>query len=193
MEENILAVLWNAHYVDRRVKQALQGMFDGRDKGLIRLVRRKEPRLTPKEIVESLRRLDVRVESVTPIPGVAQQPSPAPPTQRQKTRKRRQEEKVKYDVRLADVIGASLVSPPLRLFRKYKGATLEATLVSDGAVEFGGLRFRTCSTAAETARSTITGRKMNTNGWDFWQFLDLDGKTRTLADVRRTFLSRKGR
>jgi predicted type IV restriction endonuclease len=191
MEENILAVIWTAHYVDRRVKQALQGMFEGRDKGLIRLIRRKEPKLTPKEIVESLRRLDVRVESVAAISGAARQEPLGPPGRLKKARRRLKEGKVKYDVRLADIIAAALLSPPLKLFRRYKGTTLEATLLPDGAVEFGGATYRTCSTAAETARATITGRKMNTNGWSFWQFLDAHGKTLTLADMRTAFLARK--
>src|SRR4051794_29111200 len=45
MEENILDVLWVAHYVDRRVKSALQQMFASPEKGLIRLIRLREPKL----------------------------------------------------------------------------------------------------------------------------------------------------
>jgi hypothetical protein len=41
------------------------------------------------------------------------------------------------------------------------------------------------------ARSTITGRRMNTNGWIFWQFLDRDGKRRTLFDIRKQFVAMK--
>src|SRR5262249_30290945 len=67
MEENLLDVLWSAHFVDRRVKQAVQEMFSSTDKSLVRIIRQKEPKLTPKDIVESLRRLDVRIESLTPV------------------------------------------------------------------------------------------------------------------------------
>ena len=70
---NTLGVLWNAHYVDRRVKQALLEMFEKRERGFIGLIRRKEPKLSAKEIVDSLRQLDVRIESVTPVPGSARQ------------------------------------------------------------------------------------------------------------------------
>jgi hypothetical protein len=69
---------------------------------------------------------------------------------------------------------------------------MEAKLLPDGAVEFDGTRFDSCSTAAETARSTITGRKMNTNGWSFWQYQDANGKTLTLFDARERFLKAKG-
>ena len=39
--------------------------------------------------------------------------------------------------------------------------------------------------------STITGLKMNTNGWVFWQYHDA-GKTLTLSDAREKFLALKG-
>ena len=70
---NTLEVLWNAHDVDRRIKQALLEMFENRERGFIGLIRRKEPKLRPKEIVDSLRQLDVRIESVTVVPGSARQ------------------------------------------------------------------------------------------------------------------------
>jgi hypothetical protein len=68
-------------------------------------------------------------------------------------------------VSLSDIIAATLVTPPLRLFRCYKGTDLEATLHGNGTVEFDGKQFATCSAAAEHARSTVAGRPMNTNGW----------------------------
>src|SRR5262249_27000361 len=85
---------------------------------------------------------------------------------------------------LADLIATGLLSPPLKLFRKYKGTTLEAALLPDGAVEFRGQRYGTCSAAAEAARETVAGRRLNTNGWSFWQYRGADGKTLTLADAR---------
>src|SRR5262245_32972045 len=155
MEENLLDVIWKSHFVDRRVKQALQGMFQDRDRGLIRLIRSKVSQLSPKEIVESLRRLDFRIESVAPIH------TPATPSSCQKSATktvhrtaispagpRREGKKVKYEATLAQVIEAGILSPPLRLFRKYRGQVMEATLLPDGGVEFQGTRFNTCSTAA---------------------------------------------
>ena len=94
MEENLLDVLWNAHYVDRRVKHTLLQLFSTADKSLIRIIRHHEPKLTPKEIIESLRRLDLRFESATPLPAMAS-PIPAAPTSPtapgDKPTKRRQE------------------------------------------------------------------------------------------------------
>jgi predicted type IV restriction endonuclease len=198
MEENILDVIWKSHFVDRRVKQALQGMFEDRDRGLIRLIRRKVSKLSPKEIIESLRRLDLRIESVAPIHKPSTPSSGHKPATKTLLRAaispsgpRRKGKKVKYEATLAQVIGAGILSPPLRLFRKYRGQVMEATLLPDGGVEFQGTRFKTCSTAAEFARSTVTGRKMHTNGWDFWQYHDAKGKKSTLFDARQAYLATK--
>jgi hypothetical protein len=86
---------------------------------------------------------------------------------------------------LGNLIAAGRLSPPLKLFRKYKGTRLEATLRTDGAVEFQGQRYDTCSAAAEVARATVSGQRMNTNGWTFWQYQAPGGKTLSLSDARR--------
>ena len=64
-------------------------------------------------------------------------------------------------------------------------------LRADGKVEFEGVAYESCSAAADSARSTVTGQKMNTNGWTFWQFTDKDGENKTLFDARQRFLEMK--
>jgi hypothetical protein len=197
MEENILDVLWSAHFVDRRVKQTVQQLFSSADRSLVRIIRQREPKLTPKDIVESLRRLDIRIESVTPLPeptphvrkssGAARQPTAG----KGKLRPKAAKTKKHFGVSLSEVIDAGLLTPPVRLFRKYKGQLMEATLLDDGSVEMRGERYPSCSTAAETARSFVTGRVMNTNGWSFWQYLDANGKARTLFDAREKYLENR--
>ncbi len=98
-----------------------------------------------------------------------------------------------YDVTLQDIIEAGLLSPPLRLFKQYKGKLLEAKLLPQGKVEFQGQTFNTSSSAAEVARGTVIGGKPHTNGWSFWQYLDTAGNTATLADAREKLLAIKGR
>jgi hypothetical protein len=196
MEENFLDVLWNAHYVDRRVKQTLQEMFSSPDKRLIRLIRSREPKLSPKDILESIRRIDIRIESATPIredltairQGSGDRGEAVSKTRTSGSKTKKYKIKV-FGVPLSDLIRSGQLRAPLKLFRKYKGRMMEATLLPDGDVEFKGKRYQTCSTAAEEARSTVTGRRMNTNGWSFWQFVDGDGKTRTLFDVRERYLA----
>ncbi len=90
-------------------------------------------------------------------------------------------------VSLADIVASRLLMPPLKLFRKYKGKTLEATLLANGSVEFQGVPHASCSAAASTARSTITGQPMATNGWEFWQYVDGNGRKLTLADARNAY------
>jgi hypothetical protein len=200
MEENILDVRWIAHYVDRRVKKTLHDMFGSTDRSLVRLIRQREPKLNPKEIVESLRRLDIRIESATPILeslSSKRKPlqsegqllsSPRPKKSNLTTAKGK---RANFAIPLVELIKAGKLSTPLKLFRKYKGRTLEAVLYADGNVEFQGNRYPTCSTAAEMARSVVTGRKMNTNGWSFWQFSDGRGKKITLFDVREKYIASK--
>jgi hypothetical protein len=196
MEENRLSVLWNAYYVDRRVKQAVRTMVESADKKFVRLIRAHLPDLAPKEIAESLRRLEVRIDSPSAPLEQASQPRKAPAAQRPPKRQRRAVTKAGpraggMPVTLADVIAASLLAPPVTLFRKYKGHRLEATLLPDGRVEFQGDPYDSCSTAAEFARSTVTGRRMNTNGWVFWQYLGQDGKPHLLDEVRQNFIQMK--
>jgi hypothetical protein len=92
------------------------------------------------------------------------------------------------DIALADLIAAGILSPPLKLFRKYKGQTVEAELLPDGKVWFQGVTYPSSSQAGEVARGSITGRRMNTNGWSFWQYRDAAGKRLCLDDARKRFV-----
>lgn len=62
MEDRRLNVLWNGHFVDRRVKAALESMFRGQEDNLVRLIQRKTDGLSPNEIRQSLKRADVRFD-----------------------------------------------------------------------------------------------------------------------------------
>jgi predicted type IV restriction endonuclease len=99
--------------------------------------------------------------------------------------------RVGHGVTLTDVIAVGYLIAPTKLFRRYKGTMLEATLLPDGGVEFQGQRYSTASAAAEAARKAVTGQQFNTNGWTFWQYHTLDGKTLVLADARKR-LERSG-
>ncbi len=200
VEKNILDVLWNAHFVDRRVKRALQDMFANSAPGLIRLIRKMTPDMGPKEIGESLRRLDLQVESLSPMPesGLCGQSAPASEEQRTQRKPRPVSEpnrprlkKPFIGVSLKDVIGAGLLKAPLKLTVHYKRHALEADLLPDGTVTFQGKNYPSSSTAAEMARGTITGRPMHTNGWVFWKYRDDGGKLVLLDTARQEYLKRK--
>jgi hypothetical protein len=90
-------------------------------------------------------------------------------------------------VTLIDLIAAGVLSPPFKLFRKYKGQTVEADLRPDGQVVFQGVAYASCSTAGEVARASVTGQRMHTNGWTFWQYRDAAGKRLCLDDARKRY------
>jgi len=164
-----------------------------RDRGLVRLLKRQLAELTDGQIVDSIGRLTIRVQSepASPAVGLARTDKMEAASGRGKskpkagTKKKRQS----LGVTLEQVVQGGLLPTPLKLFRKYKGKLMQAVLNSDGSVEFGGQRFSSCSSAAEFARSTVTGRKMNTNGWSFWRYTDADQKRRELLHARKLFLN----
>ncbi|MCC7419345.1 MAG: hypothetical protein IT428_03585 [Planctomycetaceae bacterium] len=203
MEENILDVLWAAHFVDRRVREALRGMMvDSVDKGLIRLIRRGLPKLSPKEIAESIRRLEIRIEPPPALPdvmyrtGAARVEASKPLATVKPARKSAGSKQSKtrraafFNVSLKELIEAEFLTAPLRVFRNYRQQLMEALVNRDGTVTFEGKNYETPSSAAAHARGTITGQPMATNGWDFWLFVDQSGKKKTLDDARQEFIRR---
>jgi hypothetical protein len=54
IEGNLLEPLWAAHFVDRRVKQALLEMLESRDQGLVRLIHRKVPEQSMADVFTTL-------------------------------------------------------------------------------------------------------------------------------------------
>jgi hypothetical protein len=192
LEQNLLDALWVSHFVDRRVKGALRELLSGPGKTIIKLVRQQVPKLTPKEVADSIRRLNILIES--PAVRFPEQGQTQPDRIRRVTPHRDGKKKKRGPgpgVSLADLLGAGMIKPGVRLFRRYKSRDLEAQLLPDGSVRFGNENFRTCSTAAEVARKSVTGRRMNTNGWVFWQFADSSGKPAVLDTLRRTFIERR--
>jgi predicted type IV restriction endonuclease len=189
VEKDVLSSSWKTHFVDQKVKGALRELVDSADRKLLLLVRRRTSDLSSKEIAASIRRLDIRIEALqSPYEPLAAKP-PAQPTL--PIPSERAPKQGKGGVSLADLIGAGILAPPLKLFRKYKGRTVEAELRPDGQVAFQGTAYPSCSLAGVVARASITGRRMNTNGWAFWQYTDANGKRRCLDDARNR-LPKKG-
>ncbi len=182
IEGNQLETLWQIYFVDRQVKQALLEMFEAKEKGLVRLIHSKLPKLPPKQIVEAIGRLDVRLDSprIHPANDVSTH-TPTP-----KTKKLNHDQRIS----LADLITAGMLKAPLQLFSNYKNTMLEAKLLPTGEVEFQNKRYTSPSAAGAAARKTITGKKMSTDGWYFWRVQGDDGKLRTLWQVRDAYVKR---
>ena len=195
--DDLIEVLWKARHVDGRVRAVLTGLLGGPaggpDPKLVRLIRASEPSLTARDVADSLRRLAVRVEQPpiqVPARGTKAAPPKPPPVAVAKKSKKRPTPR-QHTTRLTDLIAAGVLTPPVRLFRRYRKTVLEATVLADGRVEFAGTPHPTPSAAASAARATLTGRPMATNGWDFWQ-VDVAGKPQTLEAVRAAYSSRSG-
>jgi hypothetical protein len=182
LELNLLESLWSAHFVDRRVKAALLDMVGGPDPALVRMVRKRADKLSPKEIAESLRRLDVQVESPAVLPVAEPRAAPTAPREKKPAAVRRAP--VRASGSLTELIESGVLVPPLRLYCQYRKRAFEASVLSSGEIEFQGHRYSTPSAAASAARETVTGKPMATNGWSFWRFDGPDGRPRELGTLR---------
>jgi hypothetical protein len=89
-----------------------------------------------------------------------------------------------HGVALTDLIAAGILTPPLKLFRKYKGQMVEAELRPDGQIVYQGVNYTTPSRAAKKAAQ----REHGVGGWTFWQYRDPTGKRACLDDARKKFL-----
>ena len=181
--------LWKAHFVDRQIRALLESLFSADpDPSFIRLVKKRIPELSTKDVRGSLRRVQAGFDFPVDTSSVVT-------PQRGKKRKRPKGDRSPkmLGVSLGDLIQAGLLKPPLKLFRHYRDRTLEAELQPDATVSFEGKSYKTASTAADFARGTITGRRMNTNGWKFWQFRDEEGKPVELDAPRQEFLKRQAK
>ena len=184
LEQNILESLWSVHYVDRRVKAALLDMVAGPDPSLVRLVRKRADKLTPKEIAESLGRLDVQVESPAVLPTVESRTDSS--SQKPKRTSAASRTTTNTNSSLSDLIERGVIVPPLRLHCQYRKRQFEASVLLSGEIEFQGRRYSTPSAAASAARETVTGKPMATNGWSFWRLDRPDGRSVELGTLRST-------
>src|SRR5829696_4583892 len=204
MGDNLLNVLWKAHFIDRHVSRALGELLQNDDAGLIRLIRKRTPELTPSEIRESLKRADIRIDF--PVVSVSSQ-SVASEVEDQVTSPVEVVQKTKEGkktlnipgVRVSDLIRANLVEPPLKLEKVYKGAHLEAEVQQDGTIVFDGDTYKSLSLAAALARKSIIGapegRKYpQTNGWVFWKYHDREtGNLEEVDVLRQRYLNGQSR
>ena len=203
MADNLLNVLWKAHFIDRYVSTALQELLQNDDSSLIRLIRKRTPELTPSEIRESLKRADIRIDfPIVPVPSQSsakevedQVTEPVEVTAKGETQKTLNIPGVK----VLDLIQAGLIQPPLKLEKEYKGRHLEAEIQRDGTIVFDGEAYKSLSLAAAFARKSVigtpTGRKYpQTNGWTFWKYHDSKtGKLEEIDVLRQRYLTGQSR
>jgi len=183
MRGSLLEEMWKAHFVDRRVQQAIENLLAEEDGSLVHAIRKKAGALSTAEVRASLKRAKIRIDFPVPVPpgpkGLGPGPGPGP------------------EVTLEKLITAGLIRPPLEIERDYKGKHLAAVIRQDGKVEFSGETYDSLSTAAGIARKTVTGSPPgtpypSTNGWTFWQYRDAaTGELQPLDLLRKQYLAAK--
>lgn len=197
MGEKLINTLWNAHFVDHRVKGTLAEIFRNEDGTLTRLVRKKTLGLSRSEIRDSLKRADIRVDF--PVITKPQEPKKFIPSREERKITKKRQGPIMLGVKLADLIQAGLVKTPLELERRYRKTHLKANIQADGKVIFDGESYDSLSTAAGMARKSVIGTRPGrkypqTNGWTFWQYHDPQtGRLEEMDTLRQHFLEKQKR
>lgn len=189
MRERELNHLWEMHFVDRQVQAALRELFpsDGEPSdSVVRLLIRHLKLLGPSDIKASLRRIEVQISCPLTLESKKDTKPVEPRPRKPKLKPTAALKKTSSGASLTQLIDVGAIAAPLKIYKKYKGVNLTATVSPDGSVEFNGQRFDSCSTAASVARGTVVGGNPATNGWTFWKYTDADGKPRQLDYLRRS-------
>jgi predicted type IV restriction endonuclease len=213
MQDKQIDALWAAHFVDRRVKAALEALLAG-DDALVRLVARTAGGgLTATDIRQALARADVRVTFPQaprpPAPGSAPPPRPASPDNPRNNgrggtggtggpKPRAATPRggsggntggatgsggSQRGVTMADLIAAGIITAPLDLEVSFKGQPLRAQVSADGSVVYDGRSFASPSLAGAAAVERPT-----CNGWIFWRYRDpSDGQLKLIDTLRERY------
>ena len=206
MRGSLLDEMWKAHFIDRRVRLALESLLGEDDAPLIRAICKKANGVTRSEARASLKRAKITIDF--PLPKVLEQPSaPAVPSvtpkpeasiaRREAGKKAWETMTAMAEATLPNLIAAGFVKAPLELERTYKGVRLTASIQSSGTVLFGHDTCETLSAAGGVARKSVLGTSPQepppaTNGWIFWQFRDpKSGNLRDMDSLRQEFLAQK--
>ena len=202
MTEKGLSVLWTAHFVDRRVKAALENLIKGQDGSLIRMLKKEIDGLSTSEIRNSLQRADIRIVFPEIAGAVGVQNKSSEKLEKNvgvSTRtKHLRKTPVAVPVGVVDLISAGLIKPPFEIETTYIDVNLRAFIRESGEVEFGGLTYPSLSECAGMARNSVKGppsdgRKFyQTNGWTFWKYRDeRTGKLVVVDELRKKYLALK--
>jgi hypothetical protein len=170
MQGRLLDELWKIHFIDGNVSRSLESLLANEDHGLIRLICSKTKGVTPAEVRASLKRAKIRIDF--PVLAIS-----AAPKGSMRLAALNARGTVGADVTIGDLIQAGLIKAPLPIERDYKNVHLTGLVRPDGKVEFDGQVYDSLSTAAGTARKSVSGAPTGrphppTNGWTFWQYSD---------------------
>lgn len=166
--------LWRAHFVDRQVRDALEALLAEVDEGLVRLVRRQAPGLSPSDIRGSLRRADVDVQF--PQPAVGEEGAGG----------REGDERPRH-VPLGSLMAAGLMTAGDQWRAEVGDGYVLAEVAKDGDLLVDGQPCGTPSQAGARALGLRTWHQVN--GWDLWHYQDAQGAWRPVAELRERLRS----
>lgn len=196
LKDQKIARLWEAHFVDRQVENAIEQLFspDAPANFLVRAVRKlANDKLKDAEIRASLHRARVHLDFALELEPTVREGSGSS-AQAKRTRTKA----LKTTVSLEAIVAEGLLRPPIRLTSQYRGQSLSATVEPDGSILFQGVQCASPSIAAGMARKPFYkgGAKGDqlpaTNGWTFWQVQDPASNEMVPLDILRArYLQRK--
>jgi hypothetical protein len=196
LQGTVIDDLWRQYFVDRQVKQAVEGLSGIEPASdFLRLIRKRVPALSAADVRQSLGRatlsLDYRAAPPAPVPPIGRRTpvQPAVVASVAATEAPGPDKTPWRHVTLADLISSGMVRLPLDIETTYKGHLLTARIEADGNVTWNGTAYDSLSVAGGMARKSIVGAPPGreyppTNGWTFWRFRDADGRL-AFVDVLR--------
>jgi hypothetical protein len=203
LQGTVIDALWSQHFVDRQVKQAVEGLSGiVPSADLVRLVRKLAPTLSLADVRQSLGRatLSLVYQAAQPAPVLPPaQKTPASSTAAPAAAAPQQAaspDKTPWrHVTLRDLISSGTVRPPLDIETTYKGHRLVARIEANGSVTWDGTAYDSISIAGAMARKSIVGAPPGreyppTNGWTFWRFKDSDGRLAFVDALRQRHFAR---
>jgi predicted type IV restriction endonuclease len=183
-----LSTQWKESFADQKVKAAIEKLVADQDDALVRMLQKKIEGLQTAEIRQSLSRARVSVGFHLDGLGVKKLRVPA-----SKSTKRRLKAVAQVSISLQQLVASGIIKPPQRIIAHYKGQTLEARILRDGAVEFNGKKYNSLSVAGGVARVVVSGPPSSgadyysTNGWTFWQYQEASGQLHPLDHWRELY------
>lgn len=192
MNENSIQMFWQAQFVDRQVRTAMEDLISTEaDSALIELLHNRLPSLSTDDIRAALGRARVTIDF--PSVGIVET-TPAHHPIWQEPRQREVPRMDSSEVTLRLLIKHGFIHPPLELENHTRGHHLTAQIQDDGTVLCVGNRYDSLSRAAGMALMSINittrGQKWAArNGWVFWQFKDDDGRLQPIDVLRKRYLN----
>lgn len=96
-------------------------------------------------------------------------------------------------IKLAALIETGIIKPNFPIHVNFRGKGFRAEIDSDGFVLMNGKRHTSLSIAGGIVRATVSGKPddglpyRRVNGWTFWRYIDEDGQTKLVDDLRKKY------